>query len=144
MNKVHIEPLENISTVIAHQLIRLNHGETGQMLPVLNHFLNGGGQYYGRMHKDPVIYYIINDNTVLAWAIVFKKANWMYRKGKGYYSNKSFMQAVHLYTDPNERGNGYGSALAKAVRETVDGDCYGSKDDSSIFTRFNLIGKIKS
>lgn len=136
--KLKISPLLDVKPSIVNQFRLLNFHRAGLMLNALVTLVEQ--DQADIIMKDAVVFYITDSNErVAAWSLAYKHAKMMHSKPRGfYYSKISFYVRAHFYTKISERGKGYGSRLAKAVRKHYSEPVYGHTASSTIFKRHQL------
>jgi hypothetical protein len=123
---VFYTPLNDISSVIRNQLLKLNNRWNGRMLENLLNYADPEDCYL----KDAIVFYACSpDGRVASWAMVYKNQGW---KGK-------WDTIVDFYTKKSERKKGYASCIAQVIREVYPNKrMYGERLNSTIFKRFRI------
>lgn len=125
---VFYQPLDEISSLIRNQLLRLNNRWNGRMHEHLMQFQDSGCH---NDFKDATVFYIMSpDGLIASWAMVYKDKGW---QGK-------WKTLVDFYTKKSERKKGYASCIARVIREIHPTKrMYGEHSCSTIFKRHQIL-----
>lgn len=100
---VYYQPLENVTPEILKQFMRLNRQLNGVMRSNLYHYFN---KYHYRKMKDGMVYYIMEDDKVISWSMIYKEK-----------FNRTWEYNIDIYTKPSYRRQQYADCILRLIKK---------------------------